>query len=189
MAVLRYVLVKEERGNGMPAIAWGETRVSQPGPNGGTCEVWRQLGGERWIYTDEVRVGNWIRADQMMARMIPKRSFPKKVRCFLHRVFWHFIISRSMESMSWYHFIISSLPKIGDSECPDAAPVGSLDCWQQQSATEWIQRCETRRLKHWNLSIYHGYSLKVFEQISSWSLTSKIRPQQNLNKDPSNKML
>ncbi|CAL1169069.1 unnamed protein product [Cladocopium goreaui] len=32
-----YVLVKEERGNGMP--------------------VWRQLGGERWIYTDEL--GRW----------------------------------------------------------------------------------------------------------------------------------
>lgn len=32
-----YVLVKEEQGNGMP--------------------VWRQLGGERWIYTDEL--GRW----------------------------------------------------------------------------------------------------------------------------------
>eukprot|EP00435_Cladocopium_sp_Y103_P017921 s1318_g4.t1 len=32
-----YVLVREERGNGMP--------------------VWRQLGGERWIYTDEL--GRW----------------------------------------------------------------------------------------------------------------------------------
>ena len=46
--VLRYVLVKEERGNGMPAIAWGETRVSQPGPNGET----RVRSGDSWAVKD-----------------------------------------------------------------------------------------------------------------------------------------